>query len=56
MREKTRIRWSVLSCGTYLGVEGNLIIPDSWVTSKWDSRWEDWVNSRRDLGSRHPSF
>ena len=36
--------------------EGNLIIPNSWVTSKWDSRWEDRVKSRMDPDSCHPSF
>ena len=37
-------------------VGGNLIVPDGWVTSRWDSRWEDWVKVGRNPDSCRPSF
>jgi len=36
--------------------EGDVIISDVWITSRWDSRWEDWLRSGRKLISRRPSF
>ena len=36
--------------------EGDIVIPDAWVTSRWDGRWEDWVVSRRGLTSHRLSF
>jgi hypothetical protein len=36
--------------------EGDIIIPDVWVLSRWDSRGEDWVRSEREPVSCRPSF